>query len=197
MTSLSSRSELRWAACRSARCSVACRKGCAKVPSIGPIIECQRGTKLVTDVGKKVVLARSISASASARLRSASKARASAMFVAMCLPRNRGKPGSRIEDAARPHAGDQSPRVAAGSGGQREHKGSLDRVRPWTGGDGSESGGQIGYLARPAGLRDRLGGLGWLTGAVDDRMALGETRRTIVLSRPGDASALVPSSSSR
>jgi hypothetical protein len=55
-----------------------------------------------------------------------------------------------VEDAARAHTGDQE---ASGSRlglcGLWEHKGSLDRVRPWTGGEDADSAGKIGYLARP------------------------------------------------
>src|SRR6267142_986468 len=152
--------------------------------------ECQRGAELVADVGEEVRLGtidlgERLGALAfrleSTRIRNARGDMA-------C---NEIEEGAvvEVEDAARTHTGDQE---ASGSRlglcGQREHKGSLDRVRPWTGGGDADSAGKIGYLARPAGLSDSAQRPGSARGAaVDDRMALGEDRRTIIQSRPGDA----------
>src|SRR5882672_6769935 len=134
--------------------------------------ECQRGAELVADVGEEgrlgtIDLGQRLGALAfrfeSTRIRNArgdmdcNEIEESAVVG--------------VEDAARAHTGDQE---ASGSRlglcGQREYKGSLDRVRPWTGGEDADSAGKIGYLARPAGLRDsaqRPGparGPPWMTG---------------------------------
>src|SRR6202035_5750059 len=86
-----------------------------------------------------------------------------------------------VEDAARAHTGDQETSGSRlGLCGQRVHKGSLDWVRPGTGGEDADGAGKIGYLARPAGLRDSAQRPGPARGAVvDDWIALAEDRRTI------------------
>ena len=173
--------------------------GCASISSIGPSMSVSGVRNSWLTLEKKVVLARSISASASARLRSASKGtRIRNARGDMACDEIEEAAVVGIEDAARAHAGDQE---ASGSRlglcGQRQHKGSLDRVRPWTGGEDADSAGKIGYLARPAGLRDsaqRPGPAhlpsmtGWLSGKPVEPLSnrVPATRR-----------ALVPSSSSR
>src|SRR5258705_1046713 len=94
-----------------------------------------------------------------------------------------------VEDAARAYTGDQE---ASGSRlglcGQREYKGSLDRVRPWTGGEDADSAREIGYFARTAGLRGSAQRpRAPPRGAAGEPGGLREERPTNIQSRPRDA----------
>src|SRR5260370_11185256 len=110
--------------------------------------ECQRGAELVADVGEEgrlgtIDLGQRLSALA---FRFESPRICNARGDMACNEIEEGVVVG-VEDAARAHTGDQE---ASGSRldlcGQRVYNGSLDWVRPWTGGGETDKTRESGYL---------------------------------------------------